>query len=178
MTPIELGTVIAAYALALARLLNAARFAWAWLPKHVQPVLPALLIALPQLAGALGLVETKMDIAVAALMTMGSVVAAIRGAPAAVAAKSGLSGLIIIVALSSLAAPACSAVKPVVRDVSHAATILCETAYGVDQRAQAAGLSVEDFCRIHDVLAPFIEEATRAQRVAAGRAGLPPAGGQ
>jgi hypothetical protein len=72
---------------------------------------------------------------------------------------------------------ACSAVKPVVRDVSHAATILCETAYGVDQQAARAGLSVEDFCRIHDVLAPFIDEATRAQRVAAGRAGLPPPGG-
>lgn len=67
----------------------------------------------------------------------------------------------------------CATVKPVLRGVNDAAVLLCESAFGVDERAAASGLTVRDFCQLHHVLDPFIQEATRAQRVAAGRAGLP-----
>lgn len=67
----------------------------------------------------------------------------------------------------------CAAFKPVLNDVSDAAQILCRGAFGVEAEAKARGVSVEELCTMHDVLKPFIDEALRAQRAAAPKAGLP-----
>jgi hypothetical protein len=152
MTPIELAASIAAIVLAIARLLNAAQFAWSWLPKNWQPVLPAVVIALPQFAGALGLVETKMDIAVAALLAIGSVVAAIRGQAAAPA--------VILLGLS-LSVGACAGAKPVLATIEQAGAVLCQADPARKREAEARGISLEQVCAVYAAL--YRTEATRAQ---------------
>lgn len=77
---------------------------------------------------------------------------------------------IIVVAAIAVS---CAAVKPVLRTVSDAAAILCETAFGVDDAAERAGISVREYCAIHKNVKPFLDEAMKAQRAGAQRAGLP-----
>lgn len=80
MTPIEIATLVAAYSLALARLLGAARPLYSWLPEKVQPVVPAVLAVLPAIASQFGLVATKLDFAEAVVIALGALGTALRGA--------------------------------------------------------------------------------------------------
>lgn len=73
-------SAVAAYSLALARLADKARWAWHWAPAWAQPVLPALVVALPELALALGGVKTWPDFLEALVVAGGSFAAAMRGA--------------------------------------------------------------------------------------------------
>jgi hypothetical protein len=66
----------------------------------------------------------------------------------------------------------CAAVKPYARTVNEAARILCETAFGIDEEAAKRGLSVKELCAMHDVVKPFLDEALKAQRAGAQRAGV------
>jgi hypothetical protein len=66
----------------------------------------------------------------------------------------------------------CAAVKPYARTVNEAARILCETSFGIDEEAAKRGLSVKELCALHDVVKPFLDEALKAQRVGAKRAGV------
>jgi hypothetical protein len=79
MTPIEIATLVAAYALALARLLGAARPLYAWLPEKAQPFLPALIAVLPMIASRFELVQTKLDFAEAIVAALGALGTALRG---------------------------------------------------------------------------------------------------
>ena len=81
MTPIEIATLVAAYALALARLLGAARPLYDWLPEKVQPVVPALIVVLPAIAAQFELVQTKLDFAEAVVIALGALGTAARGGP-------------------------------------------------------------------------------------------------
>ena len=79
MTPIEIATIVAAYALALARLLGAARPLYGWLPAKAQPFLPALIVVLPAIASQFSLVQTKLDLVEAIVVALGAVGTALRG---------------------------------------------------------------------------------------------------
>ena len=80
MTPIEIAVLVAAYALALARLLGAARPLYTWLPEKAQPFLPALIAVLPVIASKFELVQTKLDFAEAVVVALGALGTALRGA--------------------------------------------------------------------------------------------------
>lgn len=88
MTPIEIATLVAAYSLALARLLGAGRPLYGWLPEKVQPVVPALVAVLPSIAGQFGLVQTKLDFAEAVVIALGALGTAVRGGVAQGSAQS------------------------------------------------------------------------------------------
>jgi hypothetical protein len=79
MTPIEIATLVAAYALALARLLGAARPLYAWLPEKLQPVVPAFIAVLPAIAAQFELVQTKLDFTEAVVIALGTLGTAVRG---------------------------------------------------------------------------------------------------
>jgi hypothetical protein len=89
---------------------------------------------------------------------------------------SDAAGLFAMVAIAALALvylfAGCAAAKPVLRTIDDAASILCETAFGVQEQAQKEGLSVHDWCAIHEHLRPFIQEALKARAAAAQQAGL------
>lgn len=74
--------------------------------------------------------------------------------------------------LLCMALGGCAAVKPYARTVNDAAAILCEGAFGVAEEAERRGMSVEELCSMHEVLKPFIDEALKAQRAGAERAGV------
>jgi hypothetical protein len=70
---------------------------------------------------------------------------------------------------------ACAAVKGVVRTLNDIAKDLCAlTASEQLERDGAAldGLSVAQWCDIKENLDPFIDEVLKAQKLAAGQAGL------
>lgn len=79
MSTLELAALLAGYALALARLLNAAKLLWSWLPVKLQPLLPALVTVLPLLASQLGAAETKLALSEALLLALGALTTAVRG---------------------------------------------------------------------------------------------------
>src|SRR4051812_25194450 len=79
MTTLEIAALLAGYALALCRLLNAAKALWSWLPSKLQPLLPALITVLPMLAAQLGVAHTKLDISEALLLAFGALTTAVRG---------------------------------------------------------------------------------------------------
>lgn len=79
MSVLELAAIIAGYALAAMRVMNAARWSWAFLPPVAQVLLPAIVTALPALASALGGVETKLDIVEAIVVFLGALGTAWRG---------------------------------------------------------------------------------------------------
>jgi len=89
MTPLEIAATAAAYLLAFARLLDVARPLWAWVKwPWAQPLLPILIVALPQMAGAFGAIETRMDLTFAIVAALGTLSTSVRGAlPAAHFAK-------------------------------------------------------------------------------------------
>jgi hypothetical protein len=66
----------------------------------------------------------------------------------------------------------CAAFKQTAKTVNDAAAILCQGAFGVEEEAARRGVSVEELCRMHDVLKPFVDEALKAQHAAAEKAGV------
>lgn len=119
MTIIELAALLAGYALALARLLNAAKPLWSWVPEKAQPLLPALITVLPVLASSLGGVETRLDLAEALLLAFGALTTAVRGVPAQAKA------VMLVLALAMGPLQACS---PAVKAPSSAQLIEKSTA--------------------------------------------------
>lgn len=77
----EAAAALAAYALALVQLLNAAQPLWSWIPKKLQPFVPALVMILPQFARVVGLARTGLDLETTVLMAIGALVSAMRGQP-------------------------------------------------------------------------------------------------
>lgn len=71
----------------------------------------------------------------------------------------------------SLCLPGCAAFKQTARTINDAASLLCASSPDMQEMAQAQGVSVEDLCTVHSVLAPFIDEALRAQKAGARKAG-------
>jgi hypothetical protein len=73
--------LIASYALAAARLLSMPKIdvLWRWAPPKMQPLLFALPDILTQLAGQLGLVDTKLELAEAIAAAALAILIAIRG---------------------------------------------------------------------------------------------------
>jgi hypothetical protein len=81
----------------------------------------------------------------------------------------------VIVLGTLLAMVSCAAVKGVVRTINDVAKELCLlTASEQLERDGAAldGLTVEQWCDIKENLDPFIDEILKAQKMAAGQAGL------
>lgn len=79
MSTLELAALLAGYALAMARLLNAARPLWAWVPVKLQPLLPALVTVLPLLASQLGAATTRLDMTESGILALGALMTAVRG---------------------------------------------------------------------------------------------------
>jgi len=72
----------------------------------------------------------------------------------------------------ALALSGCSSVKPILNTVNDAARIICELAAAEHADSERAGLTAQQWCAIRKNLDPFIEEALRAQRAGAEKAGL------
>lgn len=88
MSPIQISALIVAYLLAFARLFDAARWAWAWIPAKFQPLAPALLAAIPAIVEAFRGVTDKMQLTIAIMGALGTLTTAMRGAlPASTFAK-------------------------------------------------------------------------------------------
>jgi hypothetical protein len=157
MTAIQLAAIIAAYVLALARLFNAGKWAWEFLPKPAQPLLPAFVLLAPTLAEQLAGVKTGLDLAELGLLALGAMTTAIRGTQPA---KVGV--FCVLVAFHS---QACAGWKPFARDASDVARNLCGLFF-----AEKQGLSLEDaarqFCVTRDQLDPWLEEILRAKATA------------
>lgn len=167
MTTLEIAALLAGYALALARLLNAGRALWAWVkPTWLQPLLPALVTILPLLATQLGAADTKIAISEALLMAFGALATAVRGEkpvpPLALALL--FFGFVSVV-------PGCAGWKPAARTADGLAETMCAQFFS----EQKPGLSLEDaaaqFCATHDDLKPFID-AVLSAKASAGKAAL------
>lgn len=79
MSLAELVALLVSFVLAFSRLLNVARPLWNHGPPWVQVLLPVLPPILAQLAGELGAVQTKLDLAIAIALAVLAVCVAIRG---------------------------------------------------------------------------------------------------
>ncbi len=64
----------------------------------------------------------------------------------------------------------CAFFKPAARTVNDVARIACETTFGEEELPQ--GMSLEDFCKAHENLQPFIDQILAAK--AGVKAGLTP----
>ena len=82
----------------------------------------------------------------------------------------GNTALLLVIGVC-LGATSCASAKPYIATVNDAAALLCQSSPDAQRAAKARGISVADLCAIHEIAAPFLEEATRAQLTAAGRAG-------
>jgi hypothetical protein len=105
MTHLEIAAMVATYALATTRLLKVTQPVWDKLPRMAQLVLPALLITLPQLGGALGLVETKLDLVEAIGQAVVAVLIASGGREGSAAKTAGM------LLLLSFGSTACSSLR-------------------------------------------------------------------
>ncbi len=165
MSTLELAALIAGYALALARLLNAARGLWSWVPTKLPPLLPALVTVLPLLASQLGAATTKLDITESLVLALGALTTAIRGQhpvpPPALALL--FVGFVI-------SATACSSWKPVARTADGLAETMCAQFFA----ERKPGLTLEEaanhFCATHEELKPFIDELLAAKQRAGAQA--------
>lgn len=201
MTPIQIAAALVAYLLAFARLLDAARWAWSWLPAPVQPVLPAVVAAVPLAVEAFTGVQTREQLVIGIVVAVGAFATAIRGAlPKSVferldersqavlklaregtSARTGERGFIsfaglrvVLVTLLVIVGVACSAAatKVVAKTaIEVAAELLCS-----DFFAKKQGISPDQarelFCANKDILDPFLEQALAAQQ-SAGATALP-----
>lgn len=167
MTTIELAALLAGYALAIARLLNAAKLLWAWVkPTWLQPALPALVTVLPLLAAQLGAAETKLDISEALLMAFGALSTAVRGerpVPPAVLALM-FFGFVSVV-------PACASWKPVARTADGIAETLCAQFFSEQKPGLTLEEAADQFCATHEDLKPWIDQVLAA-KASAGKQAL------
>lgn len=166
MSVLELAAMLAAYALATARLLNAAKPLWSWVPTKLQPLLPALLTVLPALGAQLGMVHTKLDLTETLIMALGALMTAVRGqhpVPGPVLALVFLGFIGVL--------PGCAGWKPVARTADGVAEALCAQFFA----EQKPGLSLEDaakeFCATEAELRPWIDQVLAAKQ-SAGKAAL------
>lgn len=127
MTAIELSAMILGYLIALRRLLGAARpILFGLLPDKAQPYVAAVLVVLPSLADALGLVQSNLDLAEALLHAATAFFVAVRGS------AKGAAGLLLFI-FAGLSASACVSLpgrdgKPTVSpaEVYDAARAACQ----------------------------------------------------
>jgi hypothetical protein len=80
MSAIELAALVAGFLMAAARLARVAAPLWNYGPAWVQPLLATLPLLCAELAGKLGAVHTKLDLAEVAIVGVLTLVAAVRGA--------------------------------------------------------------------------------------------------
>jgi hypothetical protein len=119
MSTIEIAALIAGFVMAIARLARVVAPLWNYGPSWVQPLLTTLPIVLTQLGGALGAVETKLDLTEALLVGALTIAAAVRGAVGPQAA------LVLLVAALSTATACASAPEVSARDSYRAALAAC-----------------------------------------------------
>jgi uncharacterized membrane protein YjjP (DUF1212 family) len=70
LTPVEIAADVVAGSLAASKLLTAAQSYWAKLPKWLAVVLPVLVMDLPLVANAFGLVQTSTDLTTAVITSV------------------------------------------------------------------------------------------------------------
>jgi len=83
MNPTEIlryAAIVAGYLLAFARLTDTARPLWQFLPVKLQPVMPALLVVLPDLVRGLQTGTTVQDVLNALVTAGGALMISLRGA--------------------------------------------------------------------------------------------------
>ena len=91
LTLIDVVTYGAAGCLALSRILTVAQPLWGKLPKWLAVVVPVLVTALPQLASALGLVHTDVDLSQFAVTAVALLVPGITAAERASTATPAIT---------------------------------------------------------------------------------------
>jgi hypothetical protein len=123
MSTLELAAVLAGAVMALARLFRVAAPLWNYGPAWVQPLLATLPLVLTQLGGALGAVQTKLDLTEVLLVGVLAVAAAVRGATS----KAPVAALLLFVGLSTSGCSLLSAPPPdtAARDAYRAAKAAC-----------------------------------------------------
>lgn len=99
MTTLELAAMLAGFVMAIARLARVVGPLWNYGPAWVQPLLATLPLVLTQLGGALGAVETRLDLTEALLVGALTLAAAVRGATA----SKAVALLLCFVCLNSTA---------------------------------------------------------------------------
>lgn len=170
MSTLELAALIAGYALAVARLLNAGKLLWSWLPTKLQPLLPALVTVLPLLAAQLGAVTTKLDLVESLVLALGALTTAIRG-------EHPVPPLAIVMLIGGLAcASGCAGWKPIARTVDSIAGDLCTQFFAEQKPALSLEDVAEQFCNTREDLKPWIDSVLAA-KASAGRAALAGPGG-
>lgn len=70
MSTVEIAALVVAFCLAASRLLKVAAPLWAKLPKPVAAWAPVIVMALPKIAEAFGMVKTELDLTEAVLVSM------------------------------------------------------------------------------------------------------------
>lgn len=80
LNPVDVAATVAAVSLAATRLLSTAQPLWAKLPRFLAVVCPVLVLSLPQIAQAAGLVHTDVDLANFAVMSVALLVPGIAEA--------------------------------------------------------------------------------------------------
>jgi uncharacterized membrane protein YjjP (DUF1212 family) len=83
LTPVEIAADVAAGVLAASKLVTAVQPLWAKLPKWLAVVLPVLVMDLPQVAAAFGLVQTNVDLTMAIVTSVAMLLPGIAEAEAA-----------------------------------------------------------------------------------------------
>jgi len=186
---VHIAAYLAAFVLAFMRLNDAGRPLWAWLPAWLQPVFPALVTTLPDLASGLGLVQTPVDLGVALVAFAGALSTALRGAlpPSQFAklddeGKSKLArargherrrpprvatGMLAVASLFLFIECTAAQQKIVARGVNDIARDLCADYF--TKQGVSFEEAFETACSAREVLDPFIEQVLAAQQAAGAR---------
>lgn len=141
---------------------------WAKIPTRWRWVVPITLAGLAAFAEAYQFGRPWQH---ALLLGIGAGLAAAGGHHALLDSPLPYGGHVLLLLGLSFGVTACASSRPVLATVNQAADLLCRSSPEAQRAAQARGISVGDLCAIHEIAAPFLEEATRAQRTAEGRAG-------
>jgi hypothetical protein len=192
MTPSTMALVatIAGYLLATARLFNVLRPLYGWLPEKAQPIVIALVAALPQLAEALLGAKSGEQILLSIATAITAFLVAVKGRPHDPPGGDStpvgrtdpeptstgfeppsyrMSALVLALGCFGLLLSGCAGWKPIARTADGVAETLCAQFFG-----EKRGLSLEDaakqFCSTRADLEPWIESVLAAKREAGPKA--------
>jgi hypothetical protein len=170
LDPVTAGSLVAAAALALTRLLTTAKPLWDRLPASLQGLVPALVLVLPQVAEQAMGVKTGLDLANLLVLAAALILPGAHSHTVALVKPSGPSSAAALLLIAALCLPlsSCSVFTPArtktAVDIAHD---LCVKHYS----AEKPGLSIEDITRTYcEDLDPWVSTIVGAEALGAAKA--------
>ncbi len=187
LSAVALYVAIAVWKRAGGKLANRIPDPWRWLPPVLISAATGFVASWQSgaswQASALGAVGAIATMAIPAMglqswVKQGEVLKLLAALPRLLAAfkkSAPPAALLLCGALAVGGGQGCASVKPILKGIDSAATLLCLGAASKAPKEQLAGLSAKEWCAVKRNLQPFIDAALAAQRAGAEQTGLAPA---